>query len=128
MSNMKYGLYLYQCNCYDDLMGHLYSNLNVALREAAGRNDGVASQAARDIARDVFLSVLNEGWKACGWEGDARYGHFDCTMLPPYAFDDEDHQDGGWKPVFHVKQDSNGTSFIASTAPMLSKLLDPASF
>ena len=69
------------------------------------------------VSESQLLDKLKSGWRGCGWSG---YGSaIEYVMLPPYAFNDVD----SWMPVFHVKQENNGTSFVASLKPMLSKNL-----
>jgi hypothetical protein len=68
------------------------------------------------VAMAQLLNKLKDGWRGCGWEGD---GEIEYAMLPPYAFNDAD----SWQPVFHVKQENDGISFVASLEPMLSKNL-----
>ena len=114
----NHGLYFYICECYDDRVGgHQYTKL---IPPPLSEEDWVKTpaEALKLAARDLLTRVLKEGWQVCGWEGD---GDIEYTTLPPYVFDGV--QDGYWKIVYHVKQENNGTSFIASTVPLLSNNL-----
>lgn len=122
------GLYFYRCNDYDDYGGSVYFDLSATLRTAT---DDEREQLIRNLAVRVseasgfsLTEVLRRGWRLLGWEGEIRGGDgIVYAMLPPYVFGRDACQDGWWKPVFHVKQDNNGTSFIATTQPMLSDTL-----
>jgi len=60
----------------------------------------------------AFINNLSSTLKACGWEGD---GTLSAMMVPPF-FAKGGY--GHWFPIFHVKQDNNGTSWIASESEL----------
>jgi hypothetical protein len=68
----------------------------------------------------AFIEKVKATLKECGWEGDGTLG---AMMVPPFFSCEGDSY---WFPIFHVKQENNGTSWIASGLP-LSVSLIPAS-
>src|SRR5215831_9509881 len=58
-----------------------------------------------EAVRDRFLSA--------GWEGDGKLG---IIWLPPFV--DAGVEDTWGTYVWHVKQDNNGTSWLASKCPL----------
>src|SRR5215813_6796887 len=73
-------------------------------------------QTFRYLDHDYEKQALDEGLtdslvvalKECGWEGD---GDLEAMMVPPFF---TDTAFTNWFPIFHVKQENNGTSWIAS--------------
>jgi hypothetical protein len=56
---------------------------------------------------DALRAELAEFFSEAGWEGD---GEINCIFMPPCFIGGED----GWcVPVYHVKQNNNGTSWLA---------------
>ncbi len=61
-----------------------------------------------DVESD-FVTTLEGVFSKAGWEGD---GQIQQTLLPPFCA--IGNGDTGWFPIFVVKQENNGTIFVAS--------------
>lgn len=61
---------------------------------------------------DMILAQVAAGFRAKGWEGD---GSIEIFWLPPFIVK---LNDTAGFIVFHVKQQNNGTSFLASPYPL----------
>lgn len=61
----------------------------------------------------AFKDALEERFMAHGWEGDGTIG---MIWIPPFI--DAGVEDGIGFTVWHVKQDNNGVSFLASKYPL----------
>jgi hypothetical protein len=72
----------------------------------------------KSIPVSVVASILARGFHEVGWQGD---GQITVAFLPWFIFNDAGTF---WHPVFHVKQDNNGDSFLASPLPLSCVNLD----
>jgi hypothetical protein len=111
-------LYFYVSTVFEDYLNAHYTP--VAGSEVTKEFDEVnpfTGQVMHHITETQLLSALRAGWTKSGWEGD---GEIEFVLLPPYIFDEDEV---AWQPVFHVKQENNGTSYVASPVPLSSKSL-----
>jgi hypothetical protein len=66
-----------------------------------------ADTATNRKEEERLRSELDALFRDAGWEGD---GKIECIFVPPCLFGGED----GWcKIIYHVKQNNNGTSWLA---------------
>lgn len=68
----------------------------------------VREDVEKEALSPDFIEKLASALKEFGWEGD---GALEAMMVPPFFTAGGDNY---WFPVFHVKQENNGTSWIAS--------------
>lgn len=94
------GIYVYSYHHDDDQQGW------IPIRSFSYR--GTSYPDHREAPSEEFVEKLSKTLKDCGWEGDGVLG---AMVVPPFfAADGGNH----WFPIFHVKQENNGTSWIAS--------------
>ncbi len=71
-----------------------------------------------------LYGVLAQVIANAGWEGDGTIEYMD---LPPFCANDKQNGNGWWFRVYHVKQNNDGTSFLASIRKLgKSSLLEAA--
>jgi hypothetical protein len=66
-----------------------------------------------DRIPDEWVETIKGLFLKAGWEGDGEFG---VIWLPPFVGEGLEHSVG--TPVLHVKQENNGTSWLASTYPL----------
>src|SRR3990167_1101125 len=111
MSNSANGacamLYIYACNAIDFWDGWQ------TLDRLQWHDDGWGEDT--DATRLLLLAnrvrSCGAGFRQYGWEGDVRSGHWMVSGLP-------DPDSATSRLMFAVKQDNNGTTFLASELPL----------
>jgi len=93
---------------------------------SVGIDDGLQYAPLSQLERDVReknleysptkqqLELLPNVLKLAGWEGDGTIKYF---VLPPYFAADEAGATF-WFPAFFVKQENNGSGFVAALRPL----------
>ena len=105
------GIYVYHYHHDDDQQGWIPVE-GFKYRGFEHSGPGVGDITEVELPTPTYIEKVRAALKEGGWEGDGTLG---AMMVPPFFSSESDNY---WFPLFHVKQQNNGTSWIASPLPL----------